>query len=73
MANDKRQRIAATVDAETDAALDDVARRWFGGNRSAVVDWAVRLAAAVLADPAVTRGGVPDPADAVQLFGAGDQ
>jgi hypothetical protein len=71
--NERRPRIAVTVDAETDAALDDVARRWFGGNRSAVTDWALRLAALVLADPAVTRGGVPDPVDALRLLCAGDQ
>jgi len=70
MANDKRPRIAATVDAETDAALDELARKWFGGNRSAVVDWGVRLAVVVMADPAVTRNGVPEPEDAVRLFGS---
>lgn len=63
-----RPRLSVTLSTDAASALDELAPRFFGGNQSAVVDWAVRVAAVVLADPAVRVLGVVDPTDALAAF-----
>lgn len=64
-----RPRVSITLSTDAAAVLDELAPRFFGDNQSAVIDWAVRLAGVVLADPAVRVLGVVDPPDALAAFG----
>jgi hypothetical protein len=57
--------LTASVSTDAADALDDMSGRFFGNNQSAAVDWALRLAAVVLADPATRVHGITDPADAL--------
>ena len=66
-----RPRIAASVSQEAHDALGDMSRRYFGGTQSSALDWAVRLAAVVLADPATRVEGIGEPEDSLRLWTGG--
>jgi hypothetical protein len=55
--------LVLTLSPESHDALSKLAALRFGDNRSRAVEWAVAIAAAVLADPATI--GAAEPADAL--------
>lgn len=61
-----RLRLVVTLDPTTLETLAGLAARRFGGNRSLAVEWAVIMAAAILADPRTMTA--TDPADALAAF-----
>ena len=68
MSTVNKRQIGATLDPKIAATLDDMATRYWGGNKSKAVEWALEIAALVFSHPDTFTRGVPDPRVALEVY-----
>lgn len=64
----QRKQISISLSPETKDTLDDMAVRYWGGNKSKAAEWAIVLASHVIKDPRTREYGIPSEIEALEVY-----
>lgn len=64
----RRQQISLSLQPEIRDTLEDMATRYWGGNKSKMVEWGIILASHVIKDPRTREHGIPSEIEALEVY-----